>query len=113
MIMKVHGMNGYHQYERDVYITKRLERMPYAQAGVIIHDNGRIDLMSYDTLAASIDPEGYLTVECLCSNTTRRHVSTFLREYAPNISYYTAKTLLQTGDAMHIVNGDIKKLQTA
>lgn len=108
MLMKVHGLNGYYAYERNVYIDKCLSKMPYAQAGVVIHDNGQIDLMSYDTLAASIDKDGYLTVDCLCSVTTRKHVSAFLSEYAPNVGYYTAKQLHFSGDAMNIHTGEIR-----
>lgn len=113
MLMKVHGLNGYYAYERNVWIDKRLSVMPYAQAGVVIHDNGQIDLMSYDTLAASIDKDGYLTVDCLCSVTTRKHVSAFLNEYAPSIGYDTAKKLLKSGDAVNIYTGEIKAKNAA
>lgn len=51
----------------------KLEKMPYAQAHVEISENG-VALFSYTTLAAHIDPEGWLSVRCLCSQTRRRRM---------------------------------------
>ena len=102
------------RYYGDIYgrtatvtVTKKLASMPYAQAGVIERADGSVLLISYCTPAACIDADGNLTVFCLCSNTTRRHVSRFLQEYAPNVSYYTAKQLYNSGDAMNIYTGVI------
>lgn len=61
-------------------IYKKLERMPYAQAEVIIEDGG-IFLKSYNTIVASI-VEGFFMVNGLYSMTTRKHLSAFAKEYA-------------------------------
>lgn len=85
---------GIYEYIRIVTVDHRLQTMPSAQAGVIDHIDGTDargryqrregwTLMSYATPAATLTASGLLTVDCLCSTSTRRHVSAFLREYAP------------------------------
>ena len=89
---------------RDVKVTvdERLEHMPYAQAGIINHvDKVNADgryyrvpghtLISYETVAATLNYDGILTINCLCSVTTRNHVAAFLKQFCPNVSYYDAK----------------------
>lgn len=62
---------------------------------------------SYKTTAASIDGDGFLAVTCLCSATTRKQVSWFLREYAPIVDYQLAKRLYNDGVAMNLYTGEI------
>lgn len=91
-----------------VMVTKRLEKMPYAQAGVIEREDAII-LVSYSTVAACIEND-WLSVSCLCSATTRKHVSAFLKEYAPSIGYYTAKNLYLNDLKMNVNTGEVKPL---
>ena len=106
-------------YERTVRVTvdRRLKTMPSAQAGIIDHiddidANGRyykrpgITLISYETPAATLSYDGILTISCLCSATTRRHVSAFLREYCPGITYQDAKAAHAGGYSIDITTGD-------
>ena len=92
----------------DWYMTvnSRLKYMPYAQAGVCFN-NGTVELYSYVTKVAQIDEHGFLTVFGLYSMTTRRHISAFLREYAPNLNYYDAKKCYNDNISMNIVTGEI------
>lgn len=86
-------------------VIYKLEKMPYAQAHVEFSENG-IALFSYNTLAAYIDPEGWLSVHCLCSQTTRRHVSAFVAEYA-GLEYSVAKMLHKDGLRMNVKTGEL------
>ena len=101
-----HEINGYWAQDVDVWVDRRLTAMPYAQAGVILRD-GKAILMSYSTEAATLDTvDGWLSIDCLCSATTRRHVSAFLREYCPGVSYYDAKAAFNGKYAINVYTGD-------
>lgn len=118
---------GIYETHETVTVDHRLAAMPYAQAGVIDHID-HIDytsswrgtyqrrpghtLMSYSTVAATLTDTGILTVDCLCSASTRRHVSAFLSEYAPGISYQDAKAAHLGGYAIDIHTGDHIDLKT-
>jgi hypothetical protein len=85
---------------------KKLTKMPYAQAHVEITDGGEISLFSYVTRVAVIDEDGYLAVNGLYSMTTRKHISAFLKEYAPMITFPMVKDMIGNYK-MHIECGDI------
>ena len=87
-------------------IIKKLTKMPYAQAHVEITDNST-NLFSYVTLVASIDEDGWLEIYGLYSMTTRRHISAFLSEYCPSISYSSAKKIYEDGYRINIFTGEI------
>lgn len=40
--------------------------------------------------------------------TTRKHISAFLSEYYPNISFYTVKAIAGTGDRMNVLTGEVE-----
>ena len=46
-------INGYSSVV--VYYDRALREMPYAQCGVNLHKDGRIDFISYTTLVITID----------------------------------------------------------
>jgi len=105
-------------FERDVIVTvdEKLEHMPYAQAGIINHvdkidANGRYykvpgkTLISYETVAATLTYDGILTIDCLCSVSTRKHVSAFLKQFCPAYHYYDAKAALNGGYSIDITTG--------
>lgn len=107
-------------FERIIPVTvdRRLQTMPAAQAGIIdgiimydqithrAHKAPGVTLMSYATPAATLTAGGILTIDCLCSASTRRHVSAFLREFAPAISYQDAKAAHIGGYSIDITTGD-------
>lgn len=101
---------GYYGWKRRVQVTKRLEHMPAAQAGVIkaYADNKEaVFLVSYETIVAEIE-DNWLHVYGLFSNTTRRHIGAFLKEYAPRLSYYDAKACVQNDWEINILNGAVR-----
>jgi hypothetical protein len=59
---------------------KPLEGHESAQAQVVTRD-GISALISYNTVVAQLDSEGWLTVNALYSMTTRKHIGWFLKEY--------------------------------
>lgn len=87
-------------------MEKKLTKMPYAQAKVIIMDNGTIVLRSYDTDVASIQADGWLSINGLYSATTRKHIGAFMREYA-NASYQLAKELYENKMIYNIHTGEV------
>lgn len=89
-------------------VTKKLKSKPYAQCCVNIINDKAIELVSYETVAATIDADGWLTISCLCSNTTRTHVSKFLEEYCPNVPYKMARRIYEKGMSVNVDTGDIR-----
>lgn len=92
---------------------KKLSAMPYAQAHVEIDEAGNIHLFSYVTRVASII-DGWLEVYGLYSQTTRRHIGAFMKEYIewPNGSrgsYQDAKSLYELGCRMLLATGEIEE----
>jgi hypothetical protein len=85
---------------------KKLTAMPYAQAHIEIDDQNNIHLFSYVTRVATIDHNGWLTIFGLYSQTTRRHIGCFCKEYA-NCEYHTAKTIYNDNYKMNIHTGEI------
>ena len=86
----------------NVQIDKRLALQPYSQAGVNFTEDGGILLISYVTPVLYIDSENWLHCNGYYSNTTIRHMSCFLREYCPNISYQFMKECDRKGLAINI-----------
>ena len=87
-------------------MEKKLNARPYAQAKVIIMDNGNIILRSYYTDVAMIRSDGWLIVHGLYSATTRKHIGAFVKEYA-NITYQLAKDLYLEKMAYNIYTGEV------
>lgn len=90
-------------------MEKKLNKMPYAQAKVLVMDNGNIILRSYYTDVAMIRSDGWLTINGLYSATTRKHISAFVQEYA-NISYQLAKDLYAKKMAYNIYTGEVVEI---
>ena len=88
---------------------KKLSAMPYAQAHVEITEDGHIALFSYVTLVATIDKDGWLQVYGLHSQTTRRHISAFMKEYTP-CDYNVAKFIYQNDMIINIHTGEVIEL---
>ena len=102
-----HCQSGYYLYERDVTVDRKLSNMPYAQAGVINLDDG-IQLVSYETIVAEI-VDNWLHVYGMFSRTTGKHISAFLKEYAPRMGYYDAKKCANENMEINIYTGETRK----
>lgn len=94
---------------------KKLSAMPYAQAHVEIDNNNNIHLFSYVTLVCTITEDGWLTCTGTYSQTTRRHIGAFMREYVewPNGErgdYYTAKRCYEGNYRFNIYTGEVEDL---
>jgi hypothetical protein len=97
---------------------KKLSRMPYAQAHVEIDENGNIHLFSYVTLVCTITKDGWLTCTGTYSQTTRKHIGAFMREYVeyPNGergTYQEAKRCYEEGYRFNIETGEVEFLDEA
>ena len=94
---------------------KKLSTMPYAQAHVEIDNDNNIHLFSYITLVCTITEDGWLTCTGTYSQTTRRHIGAFMREYVefPNGErgdYYTAKHCYEGNYRFNIYTGEVEDL---
>lgn len=93
-----------------VYVTSRLRYMPAAQAGVLdtFDSCGEPVLIMYSYITpVLIVTRGCVWCSGLYSNTTRRHISAFLREYFPNISYYDIKLVAGTHYGIDTESGEV------
>ena len=90
-------------------MVRKLKYIPYGHACVRdyadIGKDKRV-LQSYYTDVVIVD-NGWISCTGLYSMTTRKHISAFLREYYPAISFQTIKTLAQTGYSMDILTGEV------
>lgn len=87
-------------------MTKRpLKFMPYAQATVIISEKNDITLRSYKTDVIIIS-DGWMSCTGTYSQTTRRHISAFMKEYYLG-DYFLAKFLYQEKIKINIYTGEV------
>lgn len=99
MTRKINYCNGYFM-QTAILSGEPLSRMPYASAVVRKERDGRIVLQSYQTDVIEITPDGWMTCSGTYSATTRKHISAFLKEYAPGLCYCDAKRIAETGEAV-------------
>lgn len=95
--------------------VKKLSAMPYAQAHVEIDEDGNIYLYSYVTLVCELTHDGWLTCTGTYSQTTRKHIGAFMKEYVsyPNGergSYYEAKDCYINDYRFNVQTGEIESL---
>ena len=93
---------------------KKLSLMPYAQAHVEIDDDNNIYLFSYYTLVCTLDTYGWLSCTGTYSQTTRKHIGAFMREYVEwpsgdRGSYYDAKKCYEGNYKLNIFTGEIEE----
>ena len=86
---------------------KKLSAMPYAQAHVEIFDNGDIALFSYVTLVAWINRDGWCGCNGTYSQTTRKHIAGFAKEYAAPLDYHSFKKAYEGGYVINKHSGEI------
>lgn len=75
--------------------TRNLTKHKSAQCRILIYDNGTINFISYTTLVIQAVPHSSGQYELFCtgtySQTTRKQIGWFLKEYFGDISYYDMK----------------------
>lgn len=89
---------------------KKLSAMPYTQAHIEIANDGSICLFSYTTLVASIDADGWCCCYGLYSQTTRKHISAFAKEYANPLTYFDFKRAYQEGYIINRHTGEVQMI---
>lgn len=81
--------------------TKRIMNHQSANCRVCINDDASIDFISYATRIITIrrNAKNQREIECTgtYSATTRKQIGYFLREYAPDLSYYDMKGIVGKG----------------
>lgn len=100
--------DGY--YRKAAYYDKPLKFCPYGSCGVITFKDGTIQLKSYTTIVIEISPDGWMVCSGTYSATTRKHIGAFLKEYAPQVNYYTMKQITADEMAYNMNTGEIKPL---
>lgn len=91
---------------------KKLTAMPYAQAHIEIDENGKATLFSYVTRVAEINAEGWVTIFGLYSQTTRKHISAFIREYTKGaLTYQHAKHAYELCHKINYYTGEIVEME--
>ena len=98
--------SGIYCYTRSVTVDKKLERMPYAQAGINFISGGS-QLVSYETIVCEI-VNGWLHCYGTFSATTRKHIGAYLKEVAPQVSYYTAKRCYLDDVEINVETGEAR-----
>ncbi len=86
-----------------------LRKMPYAQAKVRDYADVGSDLrilQSYKTDVIIVD-KGIMECTGLYSMTTRKHISAFLWEYYPSISFNMVKAIAGTKKRIDLLTGEI------
>ena len=85
---------------------KKLTDHRYSQCHVEIMPNGDVYFFSYVTLVCSIE-SGWLSCSGTYSQTTRKQIGWFLKEYAPLMNYHNAKFCYQNDCRINIHTGEI------
>ena len=94
---KIRCLYGDYEQIKTVKYDRALKYKPYAQVGVVLDEEG-ITLVSYESpiIRLHCDIIEFFNTAPDCSRTTISHVSAFLKEYAPTISYYQVKKAFYT-----------------
>ena len=90
-------------------MVRSLRKMPYAQAKTRDYSDIGKDmrvLQSYNTDVIIVE-DGWLECTGLYSMTTRKHISAFLWEYYPQVSFQMVKAIAGTGKKLDILTGEV------
>lgn len=74
----------------------------------VCKSNGWIILKSYKTDIIIIDNLGWLYINELYNPLTMKHISYFLQEFVPGLSFQAAKKLFENNESCNIYTGEIK-----
>lgn len=85
--------------------TRKLTNHKYAKCHIEIEDNGTINFISYTTLVISAVPFEEYGYILYCTGTysqsTRKQIGWFLKEYFGDISYYDMKRISGSGEGIY------------
>lgn len=98
-------------YYRTMHYEKRLAYCPNGSCGTFERDDGTKFLVSYSTTVLSLDKNGWLECTGTYSNTTRKHIGAWLKEYAPAANYYNAKKCYEDELAYNVHTGEYRPLK--
>jgi hypothetical protein len=84
---------------------KKLKAIPYGQCCVEKINDNTFYLWSYRTMVAKVE-NNWLTINGLYSQTTRRHIGAFMREYCKS-DYEMAKKLYTDKMMLNIDTGEV------
>lgn len=91
--------------------TKKLRDHASAQCCAILYENGDIALRSYETIVLYYRKDtGFLYCSGTYSQTTRKHMSWFLREYFPNVRYQSMRDCYLHDEKYHVGINATRKL---
>ena len=90
-----------------MFTTTNLVNHPYAQCHVRKFADGSVQFISYSTTVIHITPSGWLYCFGTYSQTTRKQIGWFLKEYAPTVSYQTAKQMFTDNMVCNIHTGEV------
>ena len=85
--------------------SKRFEGHEKAAAKINYYNDGSFELISYYTTVITVNKDGWLHINGLYSRTTIKHIGWFMK--ICDLSYQTAKWLLQNEFDMNIYTGEI------
>lgn len=85
--------------------TKKFKGHEKAAAKINYYNDGSMELVSYSTVVARVNAEGWLRVYGLYSRTTIKHLGWFARMLGT--SYQTFKGLLMDQKDMNIHTGEV------
>lgn len=87
-----------------------LQTMPHAQARVITTPEQTM-LKSYDTIVIIVDTaEGWVECTGTYSQTTRKHISAFCKEFGYNLTYQLLKQIFTDKKKYNIYTGEVQNL---
>ena len=87
-------------------MTTTLKNHPYSKCFIIVDDAG-VRMFSYKTMVIKIDRNGWLDCTGTYSQTPRRQIRWFLREYAPMISYQMVKQCVEDRMVINVKTGEV------
>ena len=85
-----HCRSDYYQYDKRVFVDKRLPGMEYAQAGILYEPAAEF-LISYETIVAEISADGWIHIYCIPSRSTAKHIGKWGKLH--NVDYFFLKDL--------------------
>ena len=93
-----------------MFTTTNLTNHPYAQCKVRKYTDGSVQFISYSTPVIMVTPSGWLHCFGTFSQTTRRQISWFLREYFPMVSYQLAKQMFTDRMVYNLYTGEVQPI---
>lgn len=82
----------------------------YASAYTFSDLHGGYGLVSYKTQVLHIDREGWCVVTGMYSVTTSKHISWFVGEFLPHLTYYTLKRVCIDELKINVKTGEVQPL---